>query len=55
MILAAPARVWISSTNLGNTRSAEDTVGIESRAVFGFYVDEIMKRGLLSKEKELIL
>ena len=55
MILAAPARVWISSTNLGITRSAEGTVGIESRAVYGFYEDEIMRRGLMNKEKEVIL
>ena len=55
MILAAPARVWVSSTNLGTTRSAEGTVGIESRAVYGFYEDEIIRRGLMSKDKEVIL
>ena len=55
MILANRSRVWISSTNLGITRSAEGTVGIESRAVYGFYEDEIMRRGLLNKEKEVIL
>lgn len=55
MILANRSRVWISSTNLGITRSAEGTVGIESRAVYGFYEDEIMRRGLMNKEKEVIL
>ena len=53
MALAAPDKVWLSSENLVHSHNFENTVGIHSRAVYDFYIAELKRSGLLSRENEL--
>ena len=53
MALAAPDKVWLSSENLVRSRNFENAVGIQSPAVYDFYLAELRKSGLLSRDKEL--
>lgn len=53
LALAAPDRVWLSSENLTQGSNFENTVGIHSRAVYEFYLSELMGNGLLNPGNEL--
>ena len=51
--LAAPDKVWLSSENLVHSRNFENTVGIHNRNVYDFYIAELTRSGLLSRDKEM--
>lgn len=55
MVMADPDRVWVGSGNLGMTRSAEGTVGLEGRAAFGYFMDELERHDYFDPTKEVLL
>jgi len=55
MVMVDPDRVWVGSGNLGISRSAEGTVGLEGRAVFGYFMDEMERHDYFDPGKEVRL
>ncbi|MDL2205389.1 phospholipase D family protein [Eubacteriales bacterium OttesenSCG-928-N13] len=54
LALAAPDKVWLSSENLVRSPNFENTVGIHNVEVYEFYMEQLMRSGLLAPERELV-
>ena len=43
IVLAEPSTVWISSANFGDSGWFEGTIGMHSRAVYEFYLEQLRR------------
>ena len=48
-------KVWLGSANMAMSNSLDSTIGIESPAVYAYFMDQIRRSGLLCPENELQL
>lgn len=55
MTLASSGKVWLGSANMAMSNSLDSTIGIESPAVYAYFMDQIRRSGLLCPENELQL
>ena len=47
MTLASSGKVWMGSANMAMSNSLDSTIGIESPAVYAYFMDQIRRSGLL--------
>ena len=52
MTLASSGKVWMGSANMAMSNSLDSTIGIESPAVYAYFMDQIRRSGLLCPENE---
>lgn len=50
MTLASSGKVWLGSANMAMSNSLDSTIGIESPAVYAYFMDQIRRSGLLCPE-----
>lgn len=55
MTLASSGKVWLGSANMAMSNSLDSTIGIESPAVYAYFMDQIRRSGLLCPENEVQL
>ena len=55
MTLASSGKVWLGSANMTMGSSLETTVGIESPAVYAYFMDQICSNGLMCSANAVLL
>lgn len=55
MTLASSGKVWVGSANMAISNSLDCTVGIESPAVYAYFMEQIARYGLICPMREVLL